>query len=461
MSGQTQEFTICAPGAAWSDKKLFLGKFPGFPGKIPNLAGAKDVQIGTRRLDGGGEEVVLEGGPFPDRFRGTPDGALTGTAPSNYFVLIKQSGNFVAIPVERWLSFKPVRRHVGVSQSLEDAEAQMKYRRLQGERVNPRLAQAVETPLDRGGVALPGEEVDSDEEWKDIKARAASRSQGFGASQSAQAQPRERGASGAMADKMEDDEYQNRLPAEMSIYVPRPRDAEDWEHETEAADDDLEMGSGSDGEVEASPARGPAVMSDSDDNMDPAKVKKTIKRMMKETGLEDSSSSEGIEDDEEDDEEDEDDDDVNDEEDLDRLATKVLPGAAAPSPALTSAVGSAADRKRKLPTMVTEPSVEKKIFSLPQDQTHVDVDVGNKNKKLRQAGAAINVEIDAGDGVPKAAEIVALMQKRGKILLKELIAEFGPRVATTEAKRKFAELVKQVARLEPADAQGRKYLVLR
>lgn len=460
MSGQTQEFKICAPGAAWSDKQLFLGKFPGYPGKIPNLAGAKDVQIGTRSLDGGGEEVVLEGGPFPDRFRGTPDGALTGAAPSNYFVLIKQSGNFVAIPVDRWLSFKPVRRHVGVPQSLEDAEAQMKYRRLQGERANPRLAQAVETPPDRGGVALPGEEVDSDEEWKDIKARAASRSQGFGASQSAQAQNRERGASGAMTDKMEDDEYRfDRLPAEMSIYVPRPRDAEDWEHETEAADDDLEMGSGSDGEVEASPARGPTVMSDSDDNMDPAKVKKTIKKMMKETGLEDSSSSEGIEDEDEEDEEDEDEDDVNDEEDLDRLATKVLPGTRAPSPGLTSAQASAADRKRKLQTMVTETDVEKKKASLPQDQTHVDVDVGNKNKKLRQV-----TEIDAGDaadGVPKAAEIVALMQKRGKILLKELIAEFGPRVATTEAKRKFAELVKQVARLEPADEQGRKYLVLR
>ena len=113
----------------------------------------------------------------------------------------------------------------------------------------------------------------------------------------------------------------------------------------------------------------------------------------------------------------------------------------------------------ELQTIATETDVEKKKASLPQDQTHVDVDVGNKNKKLRQVP-----EIDAGDaadGVPKAAEIVALMQKRGKILLKELIAEFGPRVATTEAKRKFAELVKQVARLEPADEQGRKYLVLR
>lgn len=427
QSKDSQEFVIRAAGASRSYESLILGKFPGHPDRVPNLRGASGVRAGRRNLEGGGEEWSLEGGPIQQAFRGVTDGGISGSAPSNYFVLIKQGANFVAVPVSEWVTFKPAPIRPGAN--LDDAEAQMKYRRMQVERANPKLAQAigdVDTPGVGGNAAGIGghaEEPDSDEEWKDIKSRASC---------AATAPAPRSGAVEAQPRGVPEEE----AGVAASLYVPRPRDAEDWEHESEAADDDLEMGSGSDREAEASPAARPALSDsdgDADMDTDAAKVKKAIRRMMRETGLEESevSDEEGVEEEEED---------VDDEEDLDQMASKVLPL----EKAVISSVGVTSERKRKSPPP--------QLVSLPTQPPVAEPEgVEDRSKRARTGDS----------GPPTTEEVVELLRARGRMLLKELIAEFSVRIVGTEGKKAFTEIVKQVARLEPPDDQGRKYLGLK
>ena len=75
-------------------------------------------------------------------------------------------------------------------------------------------------------------------------------------------------------------------------------------------------------------------------DMDASKVKRAIRRMMRETGLEESEASEASGDEEEDD-------DAEDEEDLDRMASGMLPGAGGSGEAAGMSLG--VGRKRKTP----------------------------------------------------------------------------------------------------------------
>ncbi|KDD72258.1 hypothetical protein H632_c3618p0, partial [Helicosporidium sp. ATCC 50920] len=261
-------------------------------------------------------------------YTGLREGGMSGS----YFLLVKHRGSddLMALPVDDWYSFRPD-ASAGAG-SLEEAEAKMAAMRRQQDRVHPRLMEMLSTSSthgagacvagrtvarlelsalarfpgavlddeEDGGVSRDENDAESDEEWKTIKSRAAALKQ---TKQPAQPPPTEEGGE------------------------EREEDAEDWEHENEAADDDLDMGE-SEEEAEPAPAPRRAIASDSEEDGEAGaagdkSVRSTLRRMMRLTGLEE---SEGEEEEEEgalgagaepsEDESDEDLSDLSDEDDL-------------------------------------------------------------------------------------------------------------------------------------------------
>lgn len=169
----TTEHTLRAAGAERSFQKFILGKFPG---TIPDLRGPGPWRLSQddkakEWLLQGGEAMTEEDDSTVAKFRGVPDAGLAGSsASSNYFILIKQRGSddFLAIPVSEQSTFKPIQRRTQLS--LEDAEAQMKFRRQQAERANPSIAQAIGDDDTGAGAAAAAataggdDEADSDDE---------------------------------------------------------------------------------------------------------------------------------------------------------------------------------------------------------------------------------------------------------------------------------------------------------
>lgn len=464
----SREHTVRAAGADRGLQKFVLGKFPG---AVPDLRAPGPWRL-ARQEEGSAKDWSLESDQGGTKFRGVPDGGIAGATPSNYFILIKQRGSddFRAIPVDEWATFKSVYQRAELS--LEDAEAQMKYRRLQAERANPRLAQAIgtedaETATAATAAATQGgdEDADSDEEWKDIKARAASLASGPNAGNTNNVR---KGA------KPTTEEYdgatQPELAMDGAVYVPKPRDAEDWEHESEAADDDLDMGGGSESEVEVSPTRAPALSdSDGEGDMDASKVKRAIRRMMRETGLQESEGSEASGDEEEEE-------DAEDEEDLDRMASEMLPAGAVPggagekekAPTAVAGAGAGGGRKRKTPPPgagVVGPSTATGAEGggVLQSGGLAREAEGAAKKARTTAAAAVPAAGGGGTGTgpPREAEIVALLRSRGKMLLKDISAAFSGRLAGAEERKNFSAIVRRVAKLAPPDEQGRKFLILR
>jgi len=484
-----REHTVRAAGADRSFQKLILGKFTG---SVPDLRGPGPWHLSRNEKDNAKEWLLQGGGEENNdnstaaKFRGVPDAGITGaSAPSNYFVLIKGKGSddFLAIPVDEWTTFKAIQRRSQLS--LEDAEAQMKFRRMQAELANPRIAQAIgdddveaasaaaaaAAAAAAGGDSPDGDEVDSDDEWKDIKARAASlAAMRAGAVNNA----KKLAAGGNNKNKEHDDDGgddADALGIDSAVYVPKPRDAEDWEHEGEAADDDLDMGGGSDAEVDVSPSRAPAFSdSDGEGDMDPSKVKKALRRMMRQTGLEDSEGSE-VSSQEDGDEEEEEEDDI---EDLDRMASEVLPTAAATAATAPGAgvngsgeAAAAAGRKRKSPP---QPASEKAAgpptitgFTRVSQAVEDAAIAATAAKKARVEAAVPSPPVSpaAATGPPTEAEVIGLLKSCSHMSLKDLSSAFMGRLKTKEERQIFSKIVKKVVKLSPEDAQGNKFLVLR
>jgi len=441
------EFTLRARGADKKPQKLILGKFPT---NVPDL-----------RLGGGwtlereaGQQWTLEG-QEDTKFKGVPEVGLSGTAPSNYFILERKKGQneFIAIPVDEWATFKPVARRAEFS--LEDAEAQMKYQRLQAEKINPRLASAVgnDGRIDAGPAIGAEEEADSDDEWKDIKARAAS----LAAPGSIQAQFFHRGRVNSGVDEDIEGGGTGGVDAG-ALYVPRPQDAEDWEHESEAADDDLDMGDGSEGEVEASPSRRrPPVGSDSDGegDLDASRVKRTIRKLMKATGLQES-DEDGSEEGHSEEGHSGDDYDEDDEDGLDKMAEEILDNNKQNAERTASIA-----RKRKSPVIPPEPTAAFGAVAVGGAGQGEHVATAKK-ARVQQEPFAVPAASAAGGGIelgePTKEEVVALLQTRGQIPVKDFSNHFKARVGKA-SKKSFSELVKNVARI--VETSDGKFMVLK
>eukprot|EP00887_Chlorella_sp_A99_P004213 scaffold15.g4213.t1 len=497
---KSSSFTIRAAGADRKGQRAFVAKFP-LNAAAPDLReeGAAWGMVPQEETDdkkvGVPGKLVLEEQPGQPAYAGQLEGGLRD-AGAGYFLLLRHKhhhNEFVAVPVDDWYNFRPANKRQALS--LEDAEAEMKAQRERSSRASTKLAQAGNAK-EGGAPGAPAPareeedgdaEADSDEEWKDIRARSAARQAiktrpqarsrvaaagggqaarrlGLAGLGAAHGRARCRGLS-ARAAKGVDDEGGEEVHVEEAH-------GEDWDHEDEAADDDLQLGSDEEdvaGGPEATPTR-PAADSEEEEEGDlrPSQVHRRrgrgLKRMMRETGLEGSEDEdEGSEDDEEESES------IEDDEDLDRMAGEVLPGQA-PAPA--------APRRSRSPSPAAGAgegqSRKRKTASPPPPGS---ADAAPAAKRTRAPGAAAAAAAPAAPAAAPAApaaaaaappdsvcgitgaEVKSLVRQKGRMMLADVVAHFKPRLGP-DSNKAFVRLVTAVLRLDPMpSADGRKYLV--
>jgi hypothetical protein len=363
-------------------------------------------------------------------FRGAPEGSLTGPRHSNYFVLIKEKGDFMAIPVDQWVTFRyAAGSRKFNAQSLEEAEAAMKYRRLEAEKQDViSLAKLGEMDTDKdvkkkGGKKEEGkdEEPDSDDEWKDVKAEKLKRI----AERPASLHDTEDGTVRRQGTALDfKDEY-------------KPDGAEDWEHEIAADDDDLDMGDDDDVADEngmgvnggygnqSGMINSPSVSGDdldgdmSDGGMGDSSLRQKLKRVLKKRIGDDSA-------DEQDGDSDGDDDDVDA---LDAMAS----GDFEPRKAV-DAPRSEEDAGKKRKNLENPPPQEKKQKKAPVEAA----------------------------GVPSEEEIKSLLISKKRMLLSEIASEFKKRLKNANDRKLFTSRVKSVAMLDPSEKdKSKRYLILK
>jgi hypothetical protein len=426
MSG---EYTIRALSQRKSEQqKTIVGRFPG---KAPSLKSETDWTLQSETFQGTVSKWLLKNSTTEETYRGAPDGGLTGSKPSNYFILIKRKGDFVAVPVDGWVTFRQSTRRGDIS--LDDAEAAMKHRRLQAQKGDP-VSAALVTAVEGKG-ALGDDEHDSDEEWKGVKASAALKLN-------------------VLKEKRhvkEEEEDMNVLMQSTALDFKdeyKPSDAEDWDHEIAADDDDLDMGDGSNeeedvdlGGMKTKGRASPSISADEGDmssdgeGLGDSSLRQRMKRVLRRTGL--SSDSEGdVSDDEEDDDVDE----------LDRMASAELPMS---RPTVDREKASEDDgglKKRKLsPTVSSE-----KGESAEEEEA-----------QIKRPRSEIPVESTA-QGIPTEQEIISLLSSKGRLQLSEIASVFRGRLRDAQERKQFTLRVKGVAKLDPnPDPSGKKYLILK
>lgn len=424
QSRKSSSFTIRAsrnPVSSTSQegKRTILGRFIGPASKLPTFhardGGDDEWTMKANKFQGSVSQWVIDKNALSDDARrrvtytGAPEGCLTGKRPSNYFILIKEKGDFVAVPVDEWVTFRQSNRR---GLDLEEAEAAMKHRRLEAEKQDPvSLREArfggggseAEKGLKRNE-KVSAEEPDSDEEWKNVKSSAW------------KTRPR----------VMDDDDLDEKKQATALDFKDeyKPEDAEDWEHEMAADDDDLDMGDDvNEEEEERVGGPSPSVSGDdgevSDDGLGDSSVRQKMKRVLREntTRGSDEESSELLSGD--------DDDDDDDVDALDAMASKDLP----------------------VSTIAKE---EKKVEKKPETD-----DGAKKRPRTEELKTVIQL------GVPSEEEIRGLLEKEKRMLLADIAAVFKKRLKTADDRKLFTIRVKAVAMLDPQAEGGKRYLILR
>lgn len=282
------------------------------------------------------------------------------------------------------------------------------------------------------------DEHDSDEEWKGVKASAALRVNVVKAKRHV---------------KDEEEEDMDVLVQSTALDFKdeyKPSDAEDWEHEIAADDDDLDMGDGSNEEEEdvdhggmknkgrASPSisADEGDMSSDGEGLGDSSLRQRMKRVLRKTGL--SSDSEGdVSDDDE-----EEDDDVDE---LDRMASAELP-MSRPTADLREKVSEddGGLKKRKLAPPASSEKEERA-----------------EETQIKRQRSEIPVESTA-QGIPTEQEIISLLSSKGRLQLSEIASVFRGRLRDAQERKQFTLRVKGVAKLDPnPDPSGKKYLILK
>ena len=461
-SSSSQTFRIVA--SKTSEASTILARFVG--SKLPTDLTAQNASKGHDAWSMK-EERMTEGGPVVNytldknsladdlseraQYKGAPEGTITGASkPSNYFILVKEKGDCVAVPVDQWVTFRysALNRKFD-AQNLEEAEAAMKYRRMEAEK-HDMVSLAKLGDLEKqdrgvkdGGKGSKGgkgkkdadekrDEPDSEDEWKDVKAEKLKKrsmmmavDDGLGAERQATALDFK-------------DEY-------------KPKNAEDWEHEIAADDDDVDMGddemldegledggfggkrfmhspsvSGEDGAMDGEL---------SDDGMGDTSLRRKMQRTLKKLKADDGSDEDGDGDGEEEDDDDGEDDDVDA---LDAMASGDF------LPAGDEGEKKQAAKKRKV-----------------EDKDNQSATVAEKKPKLKPAVKQASASKEA-TGVPSEEEIRSLLATKKRMLLSEMAREFKKRLKGQDEMKTFTKRVKAVAKFEPGQASGKqKFLVLK
>jgi len=526
------EFPIRGPGPDMASRSLIVGRFPlgepdfrGRPGgkrggaQAWRLAGVADPAAGAAAAGGGvaappappalGDPTApwaLEDAPGRPTHVSSAEGMPGGGA--GYFVLVRDGvggAGYTAWPVGGWHTFRPPRRHA--VPSLEEAEAAMD-RRMKGLQALPNhsrlatmLGRAVEDDrrAGRGGgeEGAGGEDEEDDEDDDD---RPGRRQPAFGGGRKAAAPPSNAAAVGAVR---------------AGRPVGADAGAEDWEHEEDRADDDLDMGE--DGEEDgggggapgggappggsgrAAPGGAKPTLSgdeeEDDDVFGEGRPRLTgagadLKRILAQSGMGES----------EDEDEEEaaaaaaakaaarrkaaaaaaaatttaavaqpprppsrarspslsDDDDGDEEEDLDAMAEAYKPGVIARLASTTAGGGGAGGGGAAGPSSNPAPPSRSTSPSggAKRKAGAAGTTGGETAKKARGPTTA-----PAAAGPPTDAELVAALRTHGPMPSSSLTAMYKARITGPDARKEFTAAVKRVARLE--DRGGAKVIVLK
>lgn len=366
---------------------------------------------------------------------------------------MKEKGDFVAVPVDQWVTFRysAINRKFD-AQSLEEAEAAMKYRRMEAEKQDvvslAKLGDLEKQERDakrdggKAGKASKGakskqkedarkeDEPDSEDEWKDVKAEKLKKRNMIMAGEDGLAVERQ---STALDFK---DEY-------------KPKNAEDWEHEIAADDDDLDMGDDEmleddlveGGFVGKRGVQSPSVSGDeagldgelSDGGMGDTslrrKIQRTLRKRIGEGSDEDGDlAGEDLSDGE--------DDDVDA---LDAMAS----GDFMPVAAKTSE--DAKDKGAK-----------------PKQKAAADLDKGKKRKNEEKPAIELEKKQKVlNTGVPSEEEIKLLLKEKKRMLLADIAAAFKKRLKNADDRKTFTSRVKAVAMLDPSESGKKRHLILK
>ncbi len=385
------------------------------------------------------------------QYRGAPEGTITGSSkPSNYFILVKDKGDFVAVPVDQWVTFRysAVNRKFD-AQNLEEAEAAMKYRRVEAEKqdvvslaklgdlekqgrdAKRGVGKATVVQGKKQGAPSKKDESDSEDEWKDVKAEKLKKRSMIMATEDGLGVERQ---STALDFK---DEY-------------KPKNAEDWEHEIAADDDDVDMG---DEEVldddlvgagfgakrglqSPSASGGEAGAMDgelSDGGMGDTSLRRKIQQTLKKRAGE-GSDEDGLA--AEDDMSDGEDDDVDA---LDAMAS----GDFMPAAAKTSEGTKDTTRIQVKSSDTTDMDTKKRRIA--------ENPAVPSEKKIKLVET----------GVPSEDEIRSLLGEKKRMLLAEIAAVFKKRLKNAEDRKTFTRRVKAVAMLDPGESGKKRHLILK
>ena len=481
-SSSSQTFRIMAPTKSAST--TLLARFVGT--HLPADLTAQNASKGHDQWSMK-EQRMTEGGPvvnyvldknslaedLSDRaqYKGAPEGTMTGAdKPSNYFILVKEKADFVAVPVDKWVTFRysTVNRKFD-AQTLEEAEAAMKYRRTEAEKQDVvSLAKlgdlekqdgATKNGKDGGkGSGKKGskakkdadaaskkdnrDEPDSEDEWKDVKAEKLKK----------------------RSLMMEADDGLGTVRQATALDFKdgyKPKGAEDWEHEIAADDDDLDMGDDEmmeDG-MEDGGFRGkrympsPSVSGDdgamdgdlSDGGMGDTSLRRKLQQTLKKLNKKDlSSDGDDVDDDDDGDDDDDDDDDV---EALDAMASGDFLG----------------NQSEARPPKEDEKETKESKKRKGEEKKPAAAGVAEKKPKLKSSSAAAKAAKKPAKaeatGVPSEEEIRSLLAKKQRMLLGEMAREFKKRLNGPEEMKQFTKRVKAVAMFEPGSTK--KHLVLK
>ena len=112
MSG---EYKIRALGPDKTSQRTILGRFPT---KCPDLKSEDEWTLKPEIFKNEISQWTLQNIQSQETYRGNPEGGLTGRKPSNYFLLIRRKGDFVAVPVDQWTTFRPSNRREDIRYDL-------------------------------------------------------------------------------------------------------------------------------------------------------------------------------------------------------------------------------------------------------------------------------------------------------------------------------------------------------
>ncbi|KAK9835031.1 hypothetical protein WJX81_005533 [Elliptochloris bilobata] len=480
-SNGIQEFVVRAHSPAGTNTTYSIAKFPaGPPGFTSKRDAAWQINHEAKNaadvpndIDGGASgSCLLEERPGGPTLRGVREGGLTGAA---YYVLSREGPDFVAMPISQWLSFRPQRQ--GKSNTLEEAETRMSQReRMAFPSANPRLA-ALAALGEQGkpGEDEPASDADAESD-EDDRRRALARGGGGGGAARSGGAPGRVGAADAPGGGGE------KVPEVQAAPTAAGERAEDWDHEEERADDDLDQGdedaeADAEGEAGAGPPRDTSRRGSDAGSPAAGGSQERLRQLLHRSGLEsdgeDGSGGAGASDSEDD-----------ADEDLDAMASGLPTRATQPltggeAATASAGTGSARAAEEPAPRAPGGASGGPRIGSgVPAAAATAAAATGPARGEKRKAdaggGAAAEeaakrarTDADSADsGGVSEADIVQMLREAAAantpMKSATLTRAFRAQLKTDEQRKAFTRTVGRVARLvEIPPGSGTKFIVLR